>query len=482
MYDVLEKSIEQLQADMTAGVTTAEEITMAYLLRIARLDQDGPKVNSVLEINPDALFCARALDRERRISGPRGPLHGIPVLLKDNISTGDKLHTSAGAEALADNFALADAPVVRQLRRAGAIILGKTNLSELARYMNTEIPNGYSARGGQTLNPHGEDLDPLGSSTGSAVAAAMSFAAAAVGTETCGSIISPSSANSIVGLKPTVGAVSRSGIIPINSQDTAGPMARTVRDAAILLGALTGPDEDDPATLSTGQVVFTDYLPFLDEDALRGVRVGVGIPEAGWLSQPQIDRYREALSFLEKAGAELVYGCDIPSVEQAECCLTEPVMAYEFKRYMDAYLAKYCSLPGVRTLHDLVVYNRAHEQTAARYGQDILEDCDEHTSGRLTEPVYLLEKARVLQACGPDGIDRVMRENGVDVLVCPAVNAEAATCGYPLVTVPAGIASDGRPIGLTMIAGPFSEGRLLGWAYAFEQASQLRVVPSIARQ
>lgn len=474
MYDVLEKSIDQLQADMAAGVTTAEAITLAYLDRIARLDQAGPKVNAVMEINPDAVFIARALDRERRLTGPRGPMHGIPVLLKDNISTGDKQHTTAGALALADNFALADAPVAAQLRKAGAVILGKTNLSEFARYMTKDVPNGFSARGGQTLNPHGADLDPLGSSTGSAVAAAMSLTAVAVGTETSGSIISPSSVNSVVGLKPTVGVVSRSGIIPINSQDTAGPMGRTVRDVAILLGAMTGEDADDPATLSTQGLVHTDYTQFLDADALRGRRIGVSMPQAGWLTQAQLDTYRDALTCLEKAGATLVWDCEVPFFRASD------VMSFEFKRYMDAYLAKYCSLSSIRTLHDIVAWNEAHAETAIPYGHDILTECDAHTSGRLTEPEYLTAKVRVMTETGA-AIDALLREKQLDLLAHPAALAAAAFCGYPVLNVPAGMAADGRPIGLSLIGAAFDEPKLLACGYAFEQASNLRVVPEIAK-
>ena len=476
MYDVLEKSILQLQNDMEAGITTSEEITLAYMERIATLDQDGPRLNAVLEINPDAVFAARALDRERRQMGARGPMHGIPVLLKDNISTGDKQHTTAGAEALADNFALADAPVVKQLRAAGAVILGKTNLSELARFLNTEIPNGYSAVGGQTLNPYGKEIDPLGSSIGSAVAAAMSFCAAAVGTETSGSIISPSSANGIAGLKPTVGVVSRSGIVPINSQDTAGPMGRTVEDVAVLLNALKGEDEDDPATLCTEAVMAKDYTAFLNRDALKGARLGVLMPGAGWLSQEQLDCYAAACEYLTKAGAVLT-DVELPRVVPQGEYLTAPVMQYEFKQYMNAYLAKYCSLPEIRTLHDIMCYNKEHADTAIRYGQDILEECDEHTTGRMTEPQYLLEKSRALREAGPNGIDRVMRENHLDAIVCPSANAVAAMAGYPILTVPAGVAADGRPIGLSFIGSAFEDGKLIGYGYAFEKVSHLRVVP-----
>lgn len=481
MYNVFEKTIDQLQSDMASGVTTSEEIVLAYLMRIAKLDQDGPKVNSVLEINPDAVFIARSLDRERKQVGPRGPMHGIPVLLKDNISTCDKMHTSAGAASLADNFALADAWVVEELRAAGAVILGKTNLSEFARYMTMEVPNGYSARGGQTINPHGADFDPLGSSTGSAVAAAMSFAAVTVGTETSGSIISPSHANGVVGLKPTVGTVSRSGIIPINSQDTAGPMGRTVKDVAILFGAMTGEDPDDPATLSTDGCVFNDYTQFLREDALQGVRVGICLPAPGRCTDAQVEQFRKSLAYLEKAGAILVEGCELPNLQTTGSFLTDPVLMFEFKRYLDEYLTKYCSIPDIRTLNDVIRYNNDHADKAIRYGMNILEECARNTSGRLTEPEYLFAKCRAMTEAGPGGIDRVMQEKQVDVIVTAAANRLPPMAGYPILSVPAGNGSDGRPVGMSFMAGAFSEPKLLAYGYAFESASHLRVVPETAK-
>lgn len=481
MYDVFEKSILSLQADMEQGITTSEEITMAYLLRIACLDKEGPGVNSVIEINPDAIFAARAMDRERSARGARGPMHGIPVLLKDNISTGDKMHTTAGALALKDNFALDDAEVVKRLRAAGAVILGKTNLSEFARYMTMEVPNGFSARGGQTKNPHGEQFDPLGSSTGSAVAAAMSFAAAAVGTETSGSIISPAGANSVVGLKPTVGAVSRSGIIPINSQDTAGPMGRTVEDVAVLFGAMTGEDPDDPATLCTEGIVQRDYRGCLNPDALKGVRLGVDESMLKYYSEGQAAQFRAALACLEKAGAILVPDCRLPEIRSEGSYLTNPVLLFEFKMYMDAYLAKYCSLPGIRTLHDIVQYNRANAETAVPYGQDILEECDSHTSGTLTEPGYLRAKCSALRDAGPMGIDRVLRENTVQAIVCLGASPIPPMSGYPILSVPAGADAEGKPIGMSFIGGAFEEDKLLAFGFAYEQASRLRMVPKIAK-
>ena len=479
MYDVFEKSIAQLQADMEAGVTTSEEIVLGYLDRIAKLDKDGPAVNSVIEINPDAIFIARALDRERKMKGPRGPMHGIPVMVKDNVSTGDKMQTTAGSLALEGNFALSDAPVIKRLREAGAVLLGKTNLSEFARYLTTDIPNGYSSRGGQTLNPYDAKLDPLGSSTGSAVALAMSLTAAAVGTETSGSIVSPSSYNGVVGLKPTIGLVSRSGIIPINSQDTAGPMGRTVADVAALLGAMTGEDEDDPATLSLEGIAEKDYLKYLDKDALKGVRIGVSIPENSYTPE-QIEAFKAALPYLEKAGATLVYGCTLPRVNKSGSFLARAVMLYEFRKYIDSYLAKYCSLSHIRDLGDIIEYNNRHAEAAIKYGQNILEESHRKTSGRLTESLYLSEKVRLTREAGAL-IDKTLADNEVDLVVHPIFSELPPISGYPILNIPAGIAANGLPTGLSMIAGAFSEAKLLAWGYAFEQASQLRVVPEAAK-
>ncbi|MBR3151585.1 MAG: hypothetical protein IKF46_06330 [Erysipelotrichaceae bacterium] len=477
MYDVKEKSLRTLQHDLKTGAVTSEELVFAYMQRIADFDQSGPELRSVLEINPDAIDIAAALDRERKTKGSRGPLHGIPVLVKDNISTGDRMHTSAGAESLKDNFAADDAEVIRQLREAGAVILGKTNLSEFARFMAMVVPNGYSARGGQCKSPYGEDVDPLGSSTGSGVAASMSFAAVTVGTETSGSIISPSSANSVVGLKPTVGLISRSGIIPINYQDTAGPMGRCIEDIAILLGAMCSEDPDDPATQANEGLVFEDYTQFLKKDALKGKRVGISRVARPWYSKEQLEVFEKSLKHLEEAGAVLVDGCDLPEVVPAAGFLTAAVMHFEFKRYMDAWLADYCTLNDIRTLEDIVKYNQAHAETAIKYGQDILEACAA-TSGNLTESDYLHEKVRVLRE-SRSGIDALLKEKELDVIVCPGPSAIVPTAGYPILSVPAGMAEDGRPMGLSFVGSAYSEPQLLAYGYAFEQVSQLRVIPKI---
>ena len=476
MYNVFEKTITQLQKDMSDGVTTSEEITRAYLQRIRDLDQDGMMLRSVLEINADALEIAKAADRERKQKGPRSMLHGIPILVKDNISTHDKMHTSAGSEALQNNFAKDDAFVIKQLRKSGAVLLGKTNLSEFARFMNTEIPNGYSSRGGQTKSPFGENVDPLGSSTGSGVACAMSFCGAAVGTETSGSVISPASANSITGLKPTVGLVSRSGIIPINSQDTAGPMGRTVMDTAILLNAMTGEDERDPATMFTSALIPDDYSKGLDKNCLQGKRIGISIPEKPWYTEEQMEAFKAALKYLEQAGAVLVEGCTMRNVSSDAGKLARPVLLNEFKQYMNAYLSEYCSDPEIRTMADIIRYNREHSDTALKYGQDILEAGDA-LSGTLTEKEYLSDKLTAPYEA-KEIIDGLMKEHHLDAIVCPGASAIPPLCGYPILTVPAGCGKDGKPIGLSFIAEAFSEHKLLKFAYAFEQESLLRMIPA----
>ncbi|MBQ1530975.1 MAG: hypothetical protein IIZ57_02420, partial [Solobacterium sp.] len=392
----------------------------------------------------------------------------------------DKMHTSAGSEALRNNFAKDDAFVMKQLRKSGAVLLGKTNLSEFARFMNTEIPNGYSSRGGQTKSPFGDDVDPLGSSTGSGVACAMSFCAAAVGTETSGSVISPSLANSIVGMKPTVGLVSRSGIIPINAQDTAGPMGRTVMDTAILLNAMTGEDERDPATMYTSSMIPKDYSIGLDENCLQGKRIGVSIPDSKWYTEEQIEAFRSALKYLEQAGAVLVEGCTLRNVSSNAGTLARPVMLNEFKQYMNAYLSEYCSDAEIRTMTDIIRYNNEHSETALKYGQDILEAGDA-LSGTLTEKEYLSDKLTAPYEA-KDIIDGLMREHHLDAIVCPGASALPPLCGYPIITVPAGCGKDGKPVGLSFIAEAFSERKLLKFAYAFEQISALRMIPAVSKK
>jgi amidase len=478
---IVEATINQLQAAMMEGRLTAKELVLFYLQRIASYDKNGPKINAILEVNPDAVHIAEALDAERAAKGPRGPLHGIPVLLKDNIDTGDNMHTSAGSLALADSYAAEDSFVAKRLRNAGAVILGKTNLTEFANFVSENMPNGYSSRGGQVLNPYGPGIfDVEGSSSGSAAAVAANFAAAAIGTETSGSILSPSSANSIVGIKPTVGLISRTGIIPIAfSQDTAGPMARTVADAALLLGVLTGYDEADPATGGSVGRAHTDYTPFLDPNGLRGARIGIARPVYfDQLRDDQAALMNAAIEVLRREGAVVFDPVAIPTATEK---WDNTVLLYEFKPALNAYLSRLPAHWPIRSLRDVIRFNRQYREEALRYGQKMLEKAEE-TSGTLTEPVYLQTRASDLQKSQAEGIDNVMRAHRLDALLFPAcLGADiAAKAGYPSITVPGGYTPEGEPLGVTFTGMAYSEPTLIRIAYAFEQATNHRVPPPLS--
>lgn len=474
-------TIGQLQGAMTAGRFTSEALVLAYLDRITRYDRQGVTLNAVLEINPDALHIAQALDAERARTGVRGPLHGIPVLIKDNIDTGDKMHTSAGSLALAESYAPEDSFVAGRLREAGAVLLGKTNLTEWANFMADNMPNGYSSRGGQVLNPYGPgQLDVGGSSSGSGAAVAASLAAAAVGTETSGSILSPASQNSIVGIKPTVGLISRSGIIPIaHSQDTAGPMARTVADAAVLLGALAGVDERDWVTsTATGRHAF-DYTSVLDKDGLRGARIGVPRdPYFLRLDERQQTIMDSVISVLRELGAIVIDPVTIPTAQELH---GYEVLVYEFKPNLNAYLQRLSARVPVHSLRELIAFNTTNAETALRYGQAVLLQ-SEATTGTLTEPAYLQARRSDLQGAQEGGIDAAMAEHHLDALLFPANWGAgiAAKAGYPSVTVPAGYGADGAPLGATFTGQAFSEPTLIRLAYAFEQATLHRRSPRLS--
>ncbi len=485
-----ELSLAELQSGMASGRWTSKALVAGYLARIRSLDQAGPKLHSVIELNPDALAIATALDRERREKGPRGPLHGIPILIKDNIDTADKMHTTAGSLALLDApTPTADAFVVQRLREAGAVILGKTNLSEWANFRGKSSTSGWSGRGGLTRNPYSLDRNPSGSSSGSAVAVAASLCAAAVGTETDGSIVSPSNACGIVGLKPTLGLVSRSGIIPIaHSQDTAGPMARSVRDVAILLGAMAGLDAKDSATESSRGKAVEDYTRFLDPAGLKGARLGVVRSFMG--PSPHLAKaFTAALEVLKAAGAELV-----DPIELTTSAYDDPefeVLLYEFKTGLKAYLAARGG--ALKEFDSLIAFNEAHaDQELAYFGQQILLQAKD--KGPLTEPAYLkaLETCRRLSRT--EGIDAVMDKHRLDALLAPTGNpadvtdlvnggggggscsSPAAVAGYPHLTVPMGFMF-GLPMGLSFFGRAWSERMLLNLGFAFEQINQARRPP-----
>jgi amidase len=482
-------TIAELQAAMETGELTSRALVEMYLHRIATLDRAGPRVNAVIEINPDAGDIAAELDRERRAGRVRGPLHGIPVMVKDNIDSGDRMQTTAGSLALVGQPAPRDATVLARLRAAGAVLLGKTNLSEWANFRSTHSSSGWSGRGGQTRNPHVLDRTPSGSSSGSAAAAAAAFAAATLGTETDGSIISPSHANGVVGIKPTVGLTSRAGVVPIaHSQDTVGPHARCVADAATVLGALVGVDPRDPATAASAGNFHADYRRFLDRDGLRGARIGIA-RRPYWGYSDKADRIaEEAIRALREAGAVIVDPADLPS---AEAMRNDPcertVLHYEFKHDLNAYLATRVGVP-VRTLADVIRFNEEHAAAELKhFGQEHFLAAE--AKGPLTDPEYLQALERSRRLGGAEGIDAVMAEHRLDALFCPSghpavpidqVNGErgfggssspSAKAGYPMVTVPAGF-DHGLPVGVSFIGRAWSEPTLIRLAYAFEQATR----------
>ena len=491
-FELDEVTIDTLAAAMASGERTSRGITEAYLARIAALDRQGPMLRSVIETSPDALADAEALDRERDASGPRSPLHGIPILLKDNIGTADGTTTTAGSLALEGSRPAEDAPVARRLREAGAVLLGKANLSEWANFRSTRSSSGWSARGGQCGNPFVLDRNPCGSSSGSGAAVSANFVTAAIGTETDGSIVCPSNANGVVGIKPTVGLVSRAGIIPIaESQDTAGPMARTVHDAALVLGIIAGTDPRDPATAEADSRGLADYTPFLDADGLEGARIGVMRSTFGFHSL--VDRLMEdALDAMRARGAVIVDPIDLRPDSAMRRAETE-VLSYEFKAGLRAYLETLPD-PPIRTLADLIAFNQANAGDEMPYfGQERLLAAE--ASGPLTDPVYLDARAAARRFSRTEGIDRVMDADNLDAILGPTggpawvtdlVNGDhfggsssafAAVAGYPNITVPAGFIH-GLPVGCSFFGRAWSEPTLIGIAYAFEQSTLHRRAPT----
>jgi amidase len=497
--EIEEATVAWLGEAMAEGRLTALRITEMYLERIAALNEAGPELRAVIETNPDALAIAEALDRERAASGPRGPLHGIPVLLKDNIDTADQMLTTAGSLALVDSRPARDATVAERLRAAGAVLLGKANLSEWANFRSGHSSSGWSGRGGQARNPYALDRTPCGSSSGSATAVAANLAAVSLGTETNGSILCPGHINGVVGIKPTVGLTSRAGVIPIShTQDTVGPFGRTVADAAALLGALTGVDPRDPATEASAGHSFTDYTQFLDINALRGARIGIARETFFGYSEKTDPIAEAAIAALKACGAEVVDPADIPTAKALEETRAEfEVLLYEFKADLNAYLATRGPESAVRTLEDLIAFNEAHVGEEQPYfGQDLF--IASQAKGPLTDEAYLNALAEIQRLSRAEGIDAVMERHQLDALFMPTggpgwlidlVNGDArggggssgpaALAGYPAITVPAGMVS-GLPIGVTFMGRAFSEPRLIALAYAFEQATQARTRPTFA--
>ena len=491
-FELDEATVEDLQESMESGQRTARSITELYLGRIAALDRQGPDLGSIIETNPQALEIADQLDVERRDGGTRGPLHGIPVIIKDNIDTADQMTTTAGSLALEGSIPAQDSYVAQKLREAGAIILAKANLSEWANFRSTMSSSGWSGRGGQCRNPYALDRNPCGSSSGSAAAIAANFAALAIGTETDGSVVCPSTRNGVVGIKPTVGLVSRAGIIPISHiQDTAGPMTRTLRDGAVLLGALAGVDPRDDATAASEGNSYTDYTQFLEADGLRDGRIGVARSFAGFEARV-VALFDEAIAAMAAGGATIVDPADVPNMDKYGDSEFEAMM-YEFKANLNAYLESLGPVAAVKSLAEIIAFNEENrDRSMPFFGQEILIDSE--AKGPLTDQAYRDALANNRRYSRREGIDALMDEHNLDAIIAPTgnpawmtdhVNGDqaagfssrpAAVAGYPAITVPMGFVA-GLPVGISFFGRAWSEPTLLKLAYAFEQATNHREAP-----
>jgi len=491
--ELSEYSIAELQEKFDGRALTAGILCVPFLTRISELDRTGPTLRAVIELNPDALEIAARLDRERQEKGPRGPLTGVPVLVKDSIDTADAMMTTAGSLALEGNIAPQDAFVVKNLRNAGAVLLGKTNMSEWGYMRSTRACSGWSSRGGQVRNPYVLDRSPSGSSSGSAVAVAANLCTAAIGAEVDGSIVRPASTNGIVGIKPTVGLISRAGIIPVASpQDTSGPMARTVSDVATVLTALTGYDPRDPVTAESVGQAAQDYRTFLDGNGLKGARLGVARDYFG--SHEGTDAIIEkAIEYLKALGAQIIDPVTVSQVKLFDKSELE-LFLYEFKAGLNRYLAEH-PRAKVRSLEELIHFNRAHADRVMPYFQQELLEMAQ-AKGDLSEDAYLEAKSECRRLSRTDGINKAIDEHGLDAIIAPTDGtpawvidplvgdkilggcpSPAAMAGYPHITVPAGYVH-GLPVGLSFFAGAYQEGNLIRYAYAFEQATHVRRPPS----
>ncbi len=490
--DLLEHSVAELGALMQRGALTSRELTQRFLTRIAQMDKTGVALNAVIELNPDALAMAEQRDAERKTGARVGPMHGIPVLIKDNIGTADKMRTTAGSLALAASTPARDAFIVERLRAAGAVLLGKTNLSEWANFRSTHSSSGWSGRGGLTRNPYVLNRNTSGSSSGTGAAMAATFATVGIGSETDGSIISPSSICGLVGIKPTVGLWGRSGIVPISaSQDTAGPMARSVADAAALLGLLTGVDPRDTATNASRGKSALNYAPFLDAAGLKRARIGAARHLAGF--NDAVDaRFDEAIAALRNAGATVVDPVKLTTAGKFDDA-EETVLDYEFKAGINAYFASLGADAPVKSLADLIAWNeRERAREMPWFGQEIFVRAQKR--GPLTDKKYLDARAKCIRLSRTEGIDAVMAKHRLDAIILPSnapawttdlLNGDhftggnssfAAVAGYPSITVPMGLVGE-LPVGLSFVARAWEEGKLIRLAYAFEQATRLRRGP-----
>jgi amidase len=491
-FELEEITISDLQDGMKSGKFTSRALVEKYSARISDIDKSGPAINAIIELNSDALSIADALDQERKAKGPRGPMHGIPVLIKDNIDTADKMMTTAGSLALAGSRPLQDSAVAQRLRAAGAVILGKTNLSEWANIRSSHSTSGWSGRGGLTKNPYALDRNPCGSSSGTGAGISANLCTVGIGTETDGSIVCPSSSNGLAGIKPTVGLISRSGIIPIShTQDSAGPMGRTVRDAATLLGVLTGVDPSDAATTASAGKSFTDYTQFCDPNGLKGARIGVARKYFGF-SDPVDALMEQALDAMKEQGATLVDPADIETLGKFDDTELLGFM-YELKADLNAYLARLGPGAPVKTLKDIIDFNDRNRQKEMPYfGQDLFVKAE--SKGPLTEKEYLDAIAKNRQLARTEGIDATMDKFHLDAIVAPTggpawltdlVNGDhvaggssnaAAVAGYPNINVTAGHIS-GLPVGISFFGRAWSEPVLIRLAYAFEQTTKARRSP-----
>jgi len=491
-FELDELTIADLQSGMTSGKYTAHSLARKYLDRIDDIDKHEPAINSIIELNPDALSIATELDKERRAKGARGPLHGIPVLIKDNIDTHDRMTTTAGSLALGGSIPLQDSFVAKKLRDAGAVILGKTNLSEWANFRSSHSTSGWSGRGGQTKNPYVLDRNPCGSSSGTGAAVAANLCAVGVGTETDGSVVCPSNANSLVGIKPTLGLISRAGIVPIaHSQDTAGPMCRTVTDVAIMLGALTGIDARDNATKDSAGKSFADYKKFLDANGLKGARIGVH--RKGFAFNDAVDKLMgDSIDIIKRRGATVIDPADIPTQGKFDDSELE-VLLYEFKADLNSYLTSLGPRAPVKSLKEIIDFNEQYKDREMPYfGQDLFTKAQ--AKGPLTDKPYRDALAKNHRLSRKEGIDFVMDKNKLDALIAPTggpawttdwINGDhfaggystaSAVAGYPHITVPAGYVR-GLPVGISFFGRAWSEPTLIKLAFAFEQATKARRAP-----
>jgi amidase len=487
-----EYTIYEIQSLIEKEELSAKKLVEIYLTQIQEIDKRGPKLNSIIEINPEAMEIAKFLDEERKNNIIRSPLHGIPVIIKDNINTADNMQTTAGSLAFKSNFAPDDAFIVKKLREAGAIILAKSNLSEWANFRSTRSTSGWSSRGGQTLNPYSLDRNPCGSSSGSAVAVTANLCSVAIGTETDGSVICPSHINSIVGVKPTMGLVSRTGIIPIShNQDTAGPMARTVQDAAILLSVITGIDPDDSSTSNHNYDIPSDYTKFLDPNGLMGARIGIARDFFG--NNDLIDKIiEESIEKMKTLGAEIIDPVEFKSLNDLRDAEFQ-VLLYDFKHDLNEYMAKYGPINSLKNLEDLIKFNIKNQDKVMPYfKQELFTMANE--KGKITSEEYKEALEKCHRLARDEGIDAVLKEHQLDAIVAPSggvawlidyINGDhstggsssvAAVAGYPNITVPAGYVY-GLPVGISFFSSTFQEPKLIKFAYAFEQATRIRNPP-----